>query len=138
MDLQQISDRIEIADVITRYTRAVDLREWDRLDTVFTPDAQIDYTSTGGTAGSRDEIKTWLAETLPLFFTDWLHLVGQLDVTFDGPDAADVSAYFTNPMTMLDGEPVEVAGVYHHRMIRTADGWRSERLTEQKVWARGL
>src|SRR5690606_38464385 len=88
VDLQQISDRIEIADVITNYTRAVDLREWDRLDTVFTPDAQIDYTSTGGTAGTREEIKTWLAETLPLFFTDWLHLVCQVDVTFDGPDAA--------------------------------------------------
>lgn len=138
MDLQQISDRIELADVITRYTRAVDERQWDQLDAVFTADAQIDYTSTGGIAGGREQIKTWLAETLPAFFTEWLHIVGQLDVRFDGPDAADVSAYFTNPMIMVDSKPVEVAGIYHHRMVRTADGWRSERLVEQKVYGRGL
>ncbi|HWV26531.1 MAG TPA: nuclear transport factor 2 family protein [Aeromicrobium sp.] len=138
MDLQQISDRLQISDVVTGYTRAVDLREWDRLDDVFTADARIDYTSTGGSAGTRDEIKAWLAQTLPLFFSDWLHLVGQLDVTFDGPDAADVSAYFTNPMTLTNGEPVEVAGIYHHRMVRTPVGWLSEQLIEQKVWSRGL
>ena len=40
MDLPEISDRTEIADVLTRYTRAIDTGDWDRLDTVFTPDAR--------------------------------------------------------------------------------------------------
>ena len=44
MEPHEISDRLEIADVLTRYTRAIDAGEWDRLDTVFTPDADIDYT----------------------------------------------------------------------------------------------
>ena len=42
---QQISDRLEIEALLTRYTRAIDTGEWDRLDDVFTPDAQIDYTA---------------------------------------------------------------------------------------------
>ena len=50
MDLQEISDRLEIADVLTRYTRAIDTGDWDKLDTVFTPDAEIDYTESGGIA----------------------------------------------------------------------------------------
>lgn len=46
MDLQEISDRLEIEALLTRYTRAIDTGEWDRLDDVFTPDATIDYTAT--------------------------------------------------------------------------------------------
>ena len=30
MDLQEISDRLEIDDLITRYTRAIDTGDWDR------------------------------------------------------------------------------------------------------------
>ena len=36
MGLQELSDRQEIVDLITRYTRAVDTRSWDDLDRVFT------------------------------------------------------------------------------------------------------
>jgi hypothetical protein len=143
MDLQQISDRLEIEDVLTRYTRAIDEGEWDRLDTVFTSDAQIDYTESGGIAGSYDEAKKWLAETLPAFFTATLHTVGQISIEYAASgDEAQVVAYFDNPMLMRagEGEPkvVVVGGKYHHTMVRTPDGWRSRKLHEQLVWKRGL
>jgi hypothetical protein len=143
MDLQEISDRLEIQDVLTRYTRAVDEGDWDRLDTVFTPDAEIDYTESGGIAGSYAEAKKWLAETLPAFFTGTLHTVGQISVEYDeSGDEATVIAYFDNPMLMKagDGEPrvVEVGGKYHHTMVRTPEGWRSRKLHEELVWKRGL
>ncbi len=143
MDLQEISDRLEIQDVLTRYTRAVDEGDWDRLDTVFTPDAEIDYTESGGIAGTYPEAKKWLAETLPAFFSATLHTVGQVSVEYGAtPDEAQVIAYFDNPMLMKsgDGEPkvVEVGGKYHHTMVRTPDGWRSRRLHEELVWKRGI
>ena len=143
MDLQQISDRLEIQDVLIRYTRAVDTNAWDGLDTVFTPDATIDYTETGGIAGSFPEVKAWLAETLPAFFCAYMHTLGQVAITYDDTgDGAEVAAYFDNPMLMRsgDGEPtlVEVGGIYHHSMVRTPDGWRSRRLHEELVWRRGL
>jgi hypothetical protein len=43
--VQLLIDRLEIDDLLTRYTVALDTREWDLLATVFTPDATIDYTS---------------------------------------------------------------------------------------------
>ncbi len=142
MDLQQISDRIEIQDVITRYTRAIDEGQWDQLDTVFTADARIDYTASGGIAGSFPEAKKWLSETLPVFFSATLHTIGQVSVEYDGPDTAQVVAYFDNPMYLRsdDDEPkvVEVGGKYHHTMTRTPDGWRSRELREEMVWKRGL
>jgi len=144
MDLSQISDRFEIADVLTRYTRAVDTHEWDLLDTVFTADAAIDYTESGGVSAPYPEAKAWLAEVLPAFFRATLHTVGQIEVTYtdDSGDVAAVTAYFDNPMVMDDGaggtKVVEVGGKYHHEMVRTAEGWRSRKLREEVVWKRGL
>ena len=43
MTIEQITDRLEITDALIRYTRAIDTGDWDGLDTVFTPDAEIDY-----------------------------------------------------------------------------------------------
>ena len=141
MDLQTLSDRAEITDVLTRYTRAIDTGEWDWLDAVFTPDAQIDYTQSGGIAAAYPEVKPWLAEMLPAFFPKRMHTLGQLDIRIDG-DEASCSAYFHNPMPMDDGaggeKIVEFGGIYHHTLTRTADGWRSVRLFEEVVWKRGL
>ena len=140
MDLQQISDRLEIEDVLTRYTRAIDSGEWDVLDSVFTADAAIDYTESGGIAGSFDVVKPWLAENLPIF-PRRMHLLGQIESVVTG-DEAEVSAYFHNPMVLPnpDGSElvVEFGGIYRHTMVRTADGWRSRRLHEELVWKRGL
>ena len=141
MDLQQISDRLEITDVLTRYTRAIDTGDWDKLDTVFTPDAAIDYTESGGIAAAYPEVKPWLAEMLPAFFPKRMHTLGQLDIAVDG-DEATCTAYFDNPMPMADGQGgekiVEFGGIYHHSMTRTPEGWRSHRLHEEIVWKRGL
>lgn len=146
MDLQELSDRAEIAAALTRYTRAIDTGDFDRLDTVFTPDARIDYTESGGIAGQYAEVKPWLAEVLPAFFPRRMHTLGQVDVELEG-DTATVAAYFHNPMPMrVDEEEggdggekiVEFGGLYHHEFVRTADGWRSRRLREEIVWRRGI
>ncbi len=140
MDLQEISDRLEIEAALIRYTRAIDSGDWDRLDEVFTPDAAIDYTSTGGIAASYPEIKAWLAEMLPLF-PRRMHTLGQVDSRIDG-DTAAVAAYFHNPMGLPQDEGpdhlVEFGGIYHHDFVRTPDGWRSSRLFEELVWKRGM
>jgi len=147
MDLAELSDRAEIADAITRYTVAVDTREWDRLDSVFAPDAQIDYTESGGIVGDFATIKAWLAQNLPAFSTRYQHSVAQISYDFDrtgdgARDTARVAAYFHNPMVIADGQGghrvVEVGGIYHHSFARTDAGWRSRRLHEQVVWTRGF
>ncbi|KRA38703.1 MULTISPECIES: nuclear transport factor 2 family protein [unclassified Nocardioides] len=147
MDVQELIDRAEITDAITRYTLAVDEGDFDDLDTVFTADAHIDYTESGGVVDTFPVVKAWLAEALPGFSRHRQHSVGQIAFDFlpdgaDGRDAADVAAYFYNPMRVSDGRGgekiVEVGGLYRHHFVRTADGWRSDRLHEQVVWTRGF
>ena len=138
LDQQEISDRVEITDLLTRYTRAIDQGDWDRLDSVFTPQAHIDYSATGGIAGGFAEVKAWLAATLPMF-PRRQHLIGQAEVGLDG-DAATVTAYFVNPLVLAreDGSEMvwEFGGYYHHRLVRTPSGWRSRELVEELVWKR--
>jgi hypothetical protein len=51
--IQGLSDDVEIQALLTRYCTAVDSKQYAMLDTVFTPDAFIDYTSAGGITKSR-------------------------------------------------------------------------------------
>jgi hypothetical protein len=138
LDVQTLSDRVEIDDLLTTYTMAVDDADWDALDRVFTPDAHIDYTATGGAAGAFPEVKAWLADTLPMF-SGMQHFITQKRVRLDG-DRAQVRAYFLNPM-VLDREDgtrwhLDVGGVYVHSLVRTGEGWRSSRLVEELLWDR--
>ncbi len=138
LDQQTLSDRVEIDDLLTTYTMAIDQGDWDALDRVFTPDAHIDYSATGGTVGAFPEVKAWLAETLPMF-SGMQHVIAQKRVDLDG-DRAHVRAYFLNPMVMdqADGRKwhLDIGGVYVHTLVRTAEGWRSERLVEELLWDR--
>lgn len=143
MDLQELIDRAEITDAITRYTLAIDDGDFDRLDTVFTADAHIDYTESGGVSDTFAVVKGWLAEALPGFSTHRIHMVGQVAFDFvDSRDEAAVTAYFHNPMRIADGRGgervVEVGGMYQHTFVRTEAGWRSRRLHEKVVWTRGF
>ena len=143
IDLAELGDRTEINDALIRYTIAIDTGEFDRLDTVFTPDAQIDYSESGGLVGGFADVKPWLAENLPAFSTKRMHTLGQVAISFANTrDEARVTAYFHNPMLISDGAGgerlVEVGGIYHHTFSRTDAGWRSRRLHEQVVWTRGF
>ena len=82
MDIAELSDRTEINEALNRYTIAIDTGEFDRLDTVFTPDAQIDYSESGGMVGGLPEVKPWLAENLPAFSKKRMHTLGQVAISF--------------------------------------------------------
>lgn len=134
-------DRLEITDVITRYTRAVDTRSWEDLDEVFTEDAVLDYSSVDGPVAPLAEARDWIARGLA-GFDRYQHTVGQVAIDFDeGRDAARATAYFTNPMVARapDGTETlwEVGGYYHHDLVRTPSGWRSARMVDDVVWQRG-
>ena len=137
--MHAIADRLAIEDQLTRYCRAIDTGAWDLLDAVFTPDAVIDYTSSGGIRGSFPEVKAWLARVLPRFAVRQ-HLVTNHEITIDG-DRATSRAYLYNPMGLRrdDGgvDLFHVGGEYQDRWRRTADGWRIVERVEIERWRDG-
>ncbi len=139
MSLREISDRMEIGELLARYALAVDTGRWHLLDTVFTPDAVLDYSSSGGAKGSLPVVKAWLTEVLPTW-PGRQHLIGAVAIAFDG-DQAGVTASFTDTLSpsrdaiMADAKGVvRGGGWYHHRMVRTAHGWRSREVVLEQLW----
>lgn len=133
MDVQALADKLEIQELLARYARGVDTKDWELWKSVFTPDAQIDYSSAGAAVGSRDEVAAWLEKSLAAMPMTQ-HFISNVEIDLDG-DRAKVRAMFYNPM-QLPGmtELSYCGGYYHHDMVRTPEGWKSERLVEENVW----
>src|SRR5580698_7633472 len=96
MSLSEISDRLEIQQLMAIYSNAIDRRDFDRLDTVFTPDAYIDYRAMGGIDGRYQEVKAWLGPALK-YFPRYYHLVANTEIVLAGDAATSRTACF-NPM----------------------------------------
>ncbi len=135
MSMQEVSDRLEIQDLMVRYSYAIDSRDWDALDDVFTPDAHIDYSVFGGSVGNLEETKKFLAEAMPMF-TTLQHMVSGTTMQIDG-DTARTKTQCHNPMTMGDAEEPDlmVCGLWYvDQLVRTPDGWRIKERVEEKVY----
>lgn len=126
LSLQEISDRIEIQDLLVAYAHAVDSRRFDLLDDLFTPDAFIDLSGTGGPKGSLAEVKAALAEMLALFRVSQ-HMVGPSLIRVDG-DSATARTICHNPMVFAHEPQVWLLGIwYDDELVRTGGGWRIAR-----------
>ena len=118
MDVQRLSDELEITALLHMYARAVDTKDWDPYRTVFTDDAVIDYSSAGIPAGSHDEIAVMFSEAFTAI--PWtMHYITNIEPDIDG-DTAHVRAMFYNPM-QLPGmrEQSSCGGYYVHDLVRT-------------------
>lgn len=135
LSLQEISDRLEIQELLTRYSHAVDTRDWDALDLVFTPDATIDLSVFGGLSGDFAEVRAFLKSSMP-YFASYQHLITNIVLDIDGDTARGRTACI-NPMVIdrQDGSQPHVlfCGLwYRDRLVRTAQGWRiAERRQER-------
>lgn len=134
LSLQEISDRMEIQQLLVDYSTAIDQRRFDDLDAVFTEDAYIDYRAMGGIDGQFPQVKAWLADVLPNF-PAYSHMLGNLSIKFDG-DTATSRVICFNPM-VLDAEQKQIlfCGLwYDDEFVRTSDGWRMTRRVETKCF----
>ena len=138
LSLAEISDRLEIQQLLVDYSTAIDGRRFDDLDRVFTPDAYIDYRAMGGIDGRYPDVKKWLADVLPNF-PAYAHMLGNFDVRISYDPAGDTAASRTicfNPMVLGgDEQQILFCGLwYDDQFVRTADGWRMCRRVETKCF----
>ncbi len=144
----EISDRLEIQQLLVNYSTAIDQRRFDDLDNVFTANAYIDYRAMGGIEGRFPEVKAWLAEVLP-GFANYAHMLGLPSIQLAG-DCATARTFCFNPMVFGGAEPTEstsestsekpttmLLGLwYDDEFRRTPDGWRMSRRAETRCFDR--
>ncbi|MUM16737.1 nuclear transport factor 2 family protein [Mycobacterium sp. CBMA271] len=137
--LEEVSDRLQIQQLLVDYATAIDTRQFDDLDDVFLNEAYIDYTAMGGIEGEYPEVKEWLGKVLPAF-PMYSHMLGNISITFDDEarSAAIVRSLCFNPMVPPgDTEQVLFLGLwYDDAVVRTRHGWRLTRRVETKCFNR--
>ena len=125
MDLAALED---IRRVKYRYLRCVDLKLWDEIAEVFTPDATADY----GTRAlgepvrltGRDEIVAFLRAKLgPGMIT--VHSAGQPEISIDGDQASGTWSFEDTVIATKHRVVIKGAAFYQDRYQRGEDGrWR--------------
>ena len=138
LSLEEISDRLEIQQLLIDYSTAIDQRRFDDLDRVFTPDAYIDYRVMGGIDGSVSrgeglagpgaaELSGVRPHARQLRRADkWRYRVVADDLL--QPDGAGG-----------DEQQVMFCGLwYDDEFVRTPEGWRMTRRVEAKCFDKVL
>jgi hypothetical protein len=132
LSLEEISDRLEIQQLLAAYCTAIDAGRFDELDQLFTDDAEIDLSVTGGAYGPFGEVKAWLIETLSSMGA-YMHLVSNIDLRLTG-DTATARTACVNPL-VLDSKSNAVYLIcfwYEDEFTRTSGGWRFRKRTQVK------
>jgi len=133
---QEIADRLEIEEVLTRYCYAVDDRDWDAYRKVFTPDAVIDDTVTGGVRSGVEEHVAYLRKALAKIVISQ-HAISTTLISIQG-DEAQVRTHCSCPMVVDLGagkRQVFFQGLwYRDRLVRTPEGWQIKELIEEGYW----
>ena len=136
---QEISDRFEIQDLLYHYADLIDKQQIDELrNSVFTADAQVDYSAVGGSVGDLDITLEFLKASLTReLFPNSQHLNANLQIRVDG-DTSQGRVMCFNPMEMRLSESetqTYFIGVWYvDEYRRTEAGWRICSRREEKSW----
>ena len=131
--LQELADRLDIAEVLARYCDALDGRRWELLDTVFAADARCDYGSVGtptGLSAITDAVRGTIGD---LDATQ--HLIGNVQVRVQG-DTATARCYLFS-QHVRGAACYTIGGAYDDELTRTPDGWRITFRRLTRMWSAG-
>ncbi len=133
VDEPSVSNELDVHRVLYDYAWACDNGDWTLLSSVFTSDAHVDYSSTGGPAGGREEVVRWLQESLsqlPVI----QHVVSNFQLAVSEKRAEGRAMFFTSARIPGLDEMLTTGGYYDLAFRRESDGWKIERLVEDNRW----
>lgn len=138
MNVQELSDRQEIAEVLYRYGHALDRRDWEMLrEQVFAPDAVADFLAHGIKNGI-EEITDLIAGVLTGLDVSQ-HLIATPIIDLDGDRAT--SRCYLHAQHVFEGAPggdqFIVAGTYIDELERRENGWRIVKRGLEASWVAG-
>ncbi|MDR7274576.1 nuclear transport factor 2 family protein [Catenuloplanes atrovinosus] len=141
--VRQIEDRQAISDTVVRYAVAIDRGDWELFAGCLTEVVHIDFSDAGMPAADlpREAFVAFAREALS-GFTARQHLSPNHLVTFDPEDAdrAVCESYMYAQHHLAGAEGGDfflMRGSYTNHLVRTAGGWRIERLVQHVSWPEG-
>jgi len=138
--VQELSDRAAISDVVHRYATALDTHDWGLLRSIFMDELEMDFSSIGIPAGQFGA-ERWVEDARVLFagFDATQHLSANHVHEIRG-DAATCTSYMRAEHFVLNNEGENyytMGGYYVTRLLRTPDGWKVSGMALNVTWNRG-
>jgi hypothetical protein len=141
--IHQLEDRTHISEQVIKYAMGVDRRDWVMFAGCFTDPVHADFSAGGVPAETvaRDELVARISFALN-GFTATQHISPNHVIEFDenDPDRAVCYSYMFAQHLIKgsgNGEYYLLRGSYTNHMLRTADGWRIERIIQHRSWEYG-
>ena len=122
---REAADRLAIAELFHLYCDALDDKDWDRLQDVFSEDAEADWLGDTFSHG-RDEIIAFVKNALATDEIATHHMVSNLSVQLEGDRAraaVKMRAHHAG-VGRRAGKFEESLGTFRGRFVRTPRGWR--------------
>ncbi len=143
LSLQEISDRLEIQDLIYNYSAIIDQKRFDDLREVFTEDAHIDYSAFGAPIGERDDIIAFLHKVM-VMFPNHQHLNANAQITVNGDTATGrVMCFNPQEIAMPEGKThIFMCGLWYvdgpgpgaHRLRIVYENRLTRGQAETRIW----
>ncbi|MGH3493254.1 MAG: nuclear transport factor 2 family protein [Sciscionella sp.] len=125
-------DRLDVAEVLSRYTYGWDTKDYALVRSCFTADAEITYSSLppfpGGFAAFF-ELERATREQM----ASTQHFIGNLLVTVDG-DTAHCTSYVQATHYVQEGHAWTTGGRYDDALVRTETGWKIAKRNFSRQW----
>jgi SnoaL-like domain len=124
------TDLLEIQRLLYDYAWGCD--EGMSLRALFSDDAELDYSSTGGPAGGPDEVVAWLESSLSGIRIQ--HMVSNFRIDVTGDAAAGTAMFLTTVHLVGLAQPLTTGGYYGLSFVRVDGRWKIRRLYEDNRW----
>jgi SnoaL-like domain len=131
--LQALQDRTDIADVLYRYSSAVDSFDNEGVRSVLADDLWAQY-GNADPVDDPDKLAAWIAEATATVI--WQHhLLNVYHITIDG-DQAKTLSYLTSYQVFEEnpGAAVILVARYHDELKRTPAGWKISKRIMELLW----
>jgi SnoaL-like domain len=140
LSLQDLSDRFSIQDLIVAEAAAIDERDWDQWESVYTPDAVIDWTGNDAIKGNPKEVRAWASKVLSTEnfpYPQYQHFCTNMTVRVSG-DEATCRTMQIIPISVPSpggGRQIGFSGIwFEDKLVRTPAGWRIRARVEHLAW----
>ena len=128
-DLQAIADRVQIEALRGEVADAAMMRDYDRMASLFTPDAVVQIPHIGVEVAGREQIRAG-GERLQARLDYFVQTTHPGTIQLDGGTATG-RVYICELIRFGDGRSELNYAIYHDRYRRTGDGWKfTERVYE--------
>jgi ketosteroid isomerase-like protein len=131
--LRALQDRTDVADVLYRYSSAVDSFDKAGVRSALADDIWAQY-GNGDPVEGGDKLANWIAGATATVI--WQHhLLNVYHITIDG-DQAKTLSYLTSYQVFKENPDAAIILVarYHDELKRTSDGWKISKRVMEVLW----